>query len=190
MSSLERSHIEKAVLEKADNLAVVSLRCKWQDISNFESYEKSSLLGKEKNTLKMACENTTVINETEKKLVVVNGIKDAFVINTEDAIYITKKELEQDIKGAMKQAPEEIREYLKYNPKIYRTWGTREIISQAPGYRVRKIELYPACTLSAHVHQRRTEGYSVIKGELSIELDGKNKTLKPGEIELLIDFLY
>ncbi|MCR5144594.1 MAG: cupin domain-containing protein [Lachnospiraceae bacterium] len=181
MENLERTHIEKAVLEKAENLAVVPLRCRWQDISNFESYEKSSLYGKEKNTLKMACENTTVINDTERKLVVVNGIKDAFVINTEDAIYITKKELEQDIKGAMKQAPEEIREYLKYNPKTYRAWGTREIISQAPGYRVRKIELYPGCSLSAHVHQRRTEGYSVIKGELSIELKGVNRVIRAGE---------
>ena len=181
MDSLERTHVEKIVLEDCDNLSVVPLRCKWEDISNFESYEKSSLLGKEKNSLKLACENTTVINNASRKLVVVNGLKDTFVINTEDAIYITKKELEQDIKGAMKQAPEEIRKYLKYNPKIYRAWGTREIISQDNGYRVRKIELYPGCSLSAHVHQRRTEGYSVIKGFLSIDIDGQVSILGAGE---------
>ena len=181
MSTLDRTHIEKAVLEDADNLSVVQLRCKWQDISNFESYEKSPLFGTQKNVLKMACENTTVINNTDRKLVVANGLKDTFVINTEDAIYITKKELEQDIKGAMKQASEEIREYLKYNPKTYRAWGTRELIAQATGYRVRKVELYPGCSLSAHVHQRRTEGYSVIKGQLSIEIDGVHQVIGAGE---------
>lgn len=181
MQHLDRTHIEKAVLENVDNLAVVTLKCKWQDISNFEAYEKSPLFGSQKNILKMACDNTTIINQADRKLVVANGLKDTFVINTEDAIYITKKELEQDIKGAMKQASDEIREYLRYNPKTYRAWGSRELIAQAPGYRVRKIELYPGCSLSAHVHQRRTEGYSVIKGELSIEIDGETRVIRAGE---------
>ncbi len=181
MTSLDRTHVEKIVLENSDNLSVVPLRCKWQDISNFESYEKSSLLGKEKNTLKLACENTTVINNTDHKLVVANGMKDTFIVNTEDAIYITKKKLEQDIKGAMKQAPEEIREYLKYNPKIHRAWGTRELISQDAGYRVRKVELYPGSTISTHAHQNRTEGYSVIKGQLSIEIEGELTVLEAGQ---------
>jgi mannose-1-phosphate guanylyltransferase/mannose-6-phosphate isomerase len=181
LTSLQRVHLEKVLLENNTSLAVVPLRCHWQDISNFESYGHSALSGEEKDTIQLACSNTTVINRANRQLVVANGLEDTLIVNTEDAIYITKKELEQDIKSIIADNAGQYEEFFKYNPKTYRSWGTREMISQAPGYRVRKLELYPGATLSSHRHEYRNENYSVIKGTLSLELDGSLYQIMAGE---------
>lgn len=168
-----RIHIEKALLETSDHLSVVPLLMQWQDVSNFHSYENVSVGKEDKNTILRDCKNTTVINETDRQLIVGNDLDDLFVVNTEDAIYITKKESEQDIKSIIAQAPDCYEAYFNYSPKVYRNWGVREIIAQAPGYRVRRILMYPEATLSAHSHEKRNENYAVIQGQLAIEIDGR-----------------
>lgn len=177
----KRIHIEKVLLEQSAHLAVVPLRAMWQDISNFQSYAQVVQARQSRDTVMHACENTTVFNNATRQLVVANGLSDLFVVNTDDAIYITKKETEQDIKSIMTEAPTEYQDYFRYSPKMYRNWGIREMISQAPGYRVRRLVLYPGATLSAHTHTHRNENYSVIKGVLSVEMDGR--TVRVGERE-------
>ena len=44
------------------------------------------------------CENTTVINRCDDKLVVVNHLKDVLVVNTGDAVYIGEKGQSNDLK--------------------------------------------------------------------------------------------
>lgn len=181
METLERTHLEKVLLEISECLSVITLRCRWKDISNFESYEHSSVAQKERDTIQAACSNTSVINAAERQLVVANGLKDILIVNTEDAVYVTKKDVEQDIKGIIAESAGDYDEFFQYNPKTYRSWGTREIISQAKGYRVRKLELYPGATLSSHSHAYRNENYSIIKGTLSLEIDGRHCTIAAGE---------
>lgn len=172
-NTTSRIHIEKALLEASDHVAVIPLFMEWQDVSNFRSYEKVYQNRQNENTILRDCKNTTVVNQAERQLIVGNDLSDLFVVNTEDAIYITKKESEQDIKSIIAQAPDCYEAYFNYSPKVYRNWGVREIIAQAPGYRVRRIVMYPGVTLSAHTHEKRNENYSVIQGTLAVDLNGK-----------------
>ena len=183
MDALERTHIEKTLLEESQCLSVVRLRCRWKDISNFDSYEHSPFVKEEHDTIKTACVNTSVINAAERQLVVANGLEDILIVNTEDAVYVTNKNMEQDIKGIISESEKEgkYEDFFRYNPKTYRSWGTREIIAQAKGYRVRKLELYPGATLSSHRHAFRNENYAIIKGTLSLEIDGKTYRITDGE---------
>lgn len=172
----ERTHIEKVILEPSTRLAVVPLRSYWSDISNFDTYEKLSHSCQNKNIIASGCENTSVINASDRQLVVVNRLKDTYIINTNDAIYITDKENEQDIKSIMINKPEQYDEYFEYSPIVYRPWGTREILSQAKGYRVRRLTIYAGETLTNHSHVKRNENYSIVDGVLSVELeDGIHK---------------
>ena len=180
--STERIHIEKAILEQSKNLAVIPLRCKWCDISNFDTYESLAQEKQDKNTVSYLCENTSVINASSQQLVVTNRLKDVYVINTNDAVYITDKSSEQDIKGIMAlQSTDKYNDFFDVTPLVYRHWGTRERISQEHGYRVRKIVVYPGKSLSKHSHRKRNENYSVVKGCLSIELEDGVHVIGAGE---------
>ena len=177
-----RMHIEKAILEQSKELTVVPLRCNWCDISNFETYENLLQEKDQKNILSVSCDNTSIINMTPHKLVVTNHLKDVHVVNTNDAIYITDKSSEQDIKGIIAlESTDVYNDYFDYTPKVYRAWGTREVISQEYGYRVRKIHVYAGKSLSKHSHSKRNENYSVVKGMLSVELDDGTHEIHAGE---------
>lgn len=180
---LSRLHIEKALLEQSDRLAVVPLRSSWVDISNFDTYEKMKGRSGEENVILAACENTSVLNTSSRQLIVANHLKDAIVIGTGDAVYITDREYAQDIKGiiASPAAQEQYREYFDESPMVYRSWGTREIVIQEAGYRVRKLTVYPGETLTRHIHTKRNENYSVVKGMLSVELEEGIRKIGAGE---------
>ena len=178
----ERIHIEKAILEQSKNLAVVPLRCMWSDISNFDTYESLAQEKQDRNVISSACENTSVINTTSHQLVVANHLKNIYVINTNDAIYITDKSCEQDIKGIMTmESTDKFNDFFDTTPMVYRTWGTREVISQEHGYRVRKLHVYAGKSLTKHSHSKRNENYSVVKGVLSVELSDGIHEIHAGE---------
>ncbi|MBR2044805.1 MAG: cupin domain-containing protein [Agathobacter sp.] len=179
---MERIHIEKAILEQSKNLSVVPLRCNWCDISNFETYENLAQEKLDENVVCSMCENTSVINTTSHQLVVANHLKNVYVINTNDAIYITDKSTEQDIKGIMAQhSMERYMDYFDTTPFVYRPWGTREVVSFDSGYRVRKICIYAGKSMSNHSHTKRNENYSIVKGVLSVELEDEMIEVSAGE---------
>ena len=97
----ERIHIERLLLEQTNKLTVVPLRCKWSDISNFDTYQNLAQERQDRNSICSSCENTTIVNTSDRQLVVANRLKDVYIVNTNDAIYITDKENEQDIKSIM-----------------------------------------------------------------------------------------
>lgn len=180
-NSTERIHIEKAILEQSQNLAVVPLRCKWSDISNFETYKNLAQEKQDRNVICSSCENTFIINTT-RQLVVANHLQDMYVVNTPDAIYITDKIHEQDIKGIMVlESTDTYNDFFDETPIVYRPWGTREIITQDKGYRVRKLYIYAGKSLSKHRHAKRNENYSVVKGVLSVQLEDEVLEIGPGE---------
>lgn len=177
----ERIHIEKLLLEQTNNLSVVPLRCKWSDISNFDTYQNLAQERQDRNSISSSCENTTIINTSDRQLVVANRLKDLYIINTNDAIYITDKENEQDIKSIMLHKDERYNDYFDMTPIVYRSWGTRELISHEKGYRVRRLTIYAGESISGHSHVKRNENYSIVEGVLSVELEDGVYQISAGE---------
>lgn len=174
---------DKAILEQSEVLSVVRLRGGWNDLQDFASYERmtSDDSNNKELTIKHHADNTLVINDTPDQLVVVNGIDNAYVINTQDAIYITDKSKADDIRGIMENNFEDFKSHFEQSPKIYRPWGTREVIRKEPGFRVRKIVIYPGMKLSEHLHEKRNEDYSVVSGVLTVQLANELIEVHPGE---------
>lgn len=180
-NSSERLHIEKVLLEQSKHLSVVPLRCKWSDISNFETYQNLAQERQDRNSICSSCENTTIVNTSDRQLVVANHLKNVYVINTNDAIYITDKENEQDIKSIMLHKEERYSDYFDTTPIVYRPWGTREMLSHEKGYRVRRLTVYAGESLSRHSHVKRNENYSIVEGVLSAELEDGVHQIHAGE---------
>lgn len=182
LSDDEIDHVKNfdaAVLEKSDKLFVEEFDCVWRDICDFKSFNESIGTSQE-NVIVSWCDDVEVINTSSNQLVVANGLKNAFVVNTPDAIYITDKDKSSNIKNILKKNEEKAskheRSYIDNRP-----WGVREILKKEPGYRVRKITIYPGLKISNHLHNKRNENYVVISGTLTIELNNKTIELNEGD---------
>lgn len=95
--------IDFGIMEKADNVYVIPASFSWSDLGTWNSAWENM----EKDYLEnaVAGENVMVIDATkcvvkapDKKLVVLQGLDDFIVVDTQDVLLICKKEKEQEIK--------------------------------------------------------------------------------------------
>lgn len=95
--------IDYAILEKVKNVFVVPADFDWRDLriwnsawDNFGKDEAKNAVAGE-NTL-MVDANGCIVHSSDKKFVLVGGLDDFIVVNTQDILLICKKENEQQIK--------------------------------------------------------------------------------------------
>lgn len=105
--SFENEVIDRALIEKAENLAVVSASFDWMDLGSFndlhtanESDEKGNHL-RGKNIHKEEVENAYIRNEEDKPLVVI-GLDNIAIVNTPAGILVTRKDLSQKVGDIVK----------------------------------------------------------------------------------------
>lgn len=166
---------------------------KWSEVASFDVFRDYSLYGYSRNIIKEDCNNTTIINQDTDKIVVGNKLDDLYVVNTKDAIYVSKKENAGEIKGIIEKATEsndekassasENTSYTRFFERgsiVYRTWGYRETLTKAHNYYVRKVVLFGGMSIFPHVHSKRSEQWAVLDGELTVLLDNQTHVLRRG----------
>lgn len=116
----------------------------WRRIVDLESLEEYRGRKGGENVLQAGCQNLTVVNTVPRKLIVASGVADLSLVDTPDALYISRAGETEKIKELMAAHPEHSA-YFDEGSVLYTTWGSRERLSQEPGCRVEKIQIYPGC---------------------------------------------
>ena len=62
-----------------------------------------------------------------------------------------------------------------------RPWGTWEILAKGPGYKVKRLVIYPGQRLSLQYHHRRSEHWVVVEGVAKVRRDDEWMVLHPNE---------
>lgn len=180
LEQMPRCSMEKAVFEKSGELGVVEMQVSWSDVSDFGAVEAAIAESKD-NVICNNTDNVKVINLTSDRLVVANDVSHQFIVNTPNALYVTSMEHAKDIKSIIDSTREDHGYFFDESTVTYRPWGTREVLQTEDGYRVRKVTIFPGMSLSSHTHEKRCENFSVAKGTVAIELNGKVMHLTQGE---------
>jgi mannose-1-phosphate guanylyltransferase len=95
--------IDYGIMEKADNVYVMCTDVGWSDLGTWSSLYEHTSVDKNGNAIVsgtvFSYENSgNIINISEGKVAVIQGLKDYIVVNTDDVLLIVKKEEEQNIK--------------------------------------------------------------------------------------------
>ena len=61
-----------------------------------------------------------------------------------------------------------------------RPWGSWHVLDEAPGYKVKRIEVTPGHRLSYQTHAQRSEHWIVVRGTATCLLDGDAARRTPG----------
>lgn len=102
-SVCENISIDYAVMEKAENVFVISTDIGWSDLGNWSALHEISetdAKGNAASEKKVLFYNSshTLVKSTPEKVTVVDGLDGYIVVDDEKALLICKKENEQDIK--------------------------------------------------------------------------------------------
>jgi mannose-1-phosphate guanylyltransferase/mannose-6-phosphate isomerase len=176
--------IDYAVMEKSDRVVVLPLEIKWSDIGSWDSvYE---ILGKNGNRnvkigeiLDVNTKNSLIIGN--KRLISTVGIKDLLIVETDDAILISKRGETQKVKDIVKQLEMLGRKEINEHITTHRPWGSYTILEEGPRYKIKRIVVNADQKLSHQMHHHRSEHWIVVKGTARVTIGAKEEFVHENE---------
>lgn len=171
--------IDYAVMEKSDRVAVVPGNFGWNDIGSWNAIRDlvepdaadNRVLGE---AIFVDTQNTFV--QSEDRLVATVGICDLMIIDTPDALLVAHPDKAQDVKKVVAQLKADNHEAFKLHRTVARPWGTYTVLEEAPGFKIKRIEVKPGASLSLQMHHHRSEHWVVVNGTAKIT-NGDNEIL-------------
>ncbi len=163
--------IDYAVMEHTEKAAVLPLDIYWNDLGSWTSLYQSSSYDSKGNV----CQGDVITHKTRNsyihssaRLVATLGVEDIVVVETADAVLVTKKRHAQDVKVLVKAMEAQERKEASWHQKVYRPWGYYESLVLAERFQVKRIEVNPGASLSSQMHYHRAEHWIVVSGTAEI----------------------
>ena len=169
-----------AIMEKTNLGIILSLDINWNDVGSWDSMSDISKKDKNSNSLigKTIIENVkNCYLRSESKLMVGIDIEDLIVVETHDAVLISKKNSSQKVKNIVEvMNKNNLREATQHR-KIFRPWGSYFSMAEGINWQVKRINVNPGQSLSLQKHNHRNEHWVVVSGEALVEVGEEKKNL-------------
>jgi len=183
MVKIPDDSIDYAVMEKSTKVKVIPSNISWSDVGSFDAlYDE---LPKDENNnsvnpnlIAIDSKNNLVYGNSRKIATV--DIEDTLIVDTGDALLISKKGSSQKVKKIVEQ--------LKKNTSLHnihlnvnRPWGTYTVLEDTQGYKIKRIEVKPNGKLSLQKHLHRSEHWIVVSGTATVTVGDTIKLIRPNE---------
>ena len=108
------------------------------------------------------CQNSLVLSDG--RLVACVGVSDLVVIETADAILVSRKDKTQDVKKIVDRLRLEKRVEGSIHRKVFKPWGWYDGVDAGERFQVKRIVVHPGSALSLQMHHHRAEHWVVVTG--------------------------
>ncbi|MCK9272194.1 mannose-1-phosphate guanylyltransferase/mannose-6-phosphate isomerase [Candidatus Gracilibacteria bacterium] len=175
--------IDYGLLEKSNNIYVTPLDTYWNDLGSFDSIDEylKEKKWKNNNLLEVDAKNNFFIGEIKDKKVAVIGLDDCIIIDTKDALLVSKKGESQKIKDVVNILKEENKQLVNFGQTVYRPWGSYTIIDEGTGFKTKRITVLNNKKLSLQMHYHRSEHWVVVDGTAVVTVGEEEKIVRKGE---------
>lgn len=184
MINIPENSIDYAVMEKSNIVKVVPSNIFWSDVGSFDAlYEELSKdennNTKNENHISINSKNNLVYGN-ERKIATVD-IEDLIIIDTGDALLISKKGSSQKVKKVVEKLKEQNSQLHNIHLIGYRPWGTYTVLEDSNGYKIKRIEVNPGKRLSLQRHFHRSEHWIVVSGTATVTVGDEIRFVRPNE---------
>lgn len=182
--SLQNISIDYAIAEKSKNVTVIPLTCEWSDVGTWDAVYEAMDKDNNGNTVQgdcllIDCENSMVMSHN--RLVTVAGLKDIMVVETDDAVLVTKRGETQKVKNIVDQLKINKRKEVDIPTTVYRPWGSYTVLTDGDGYKMKKLVVNPGEKLSLQLHYHRSEHWIVTSGTALVSNDDRKILLETNQ---------
>ena len=176
--------IDVAVMEKTQKGIVLPLDAGWSDIGNWKTVWETAKKDQNKNVIHgkvILKDSNDCYVRSNKRLVVGINIEDLIIVDTPDALLISKQNKAQQVKEIVQELKKRKISEGQRHKKIYRPWGYYLSIVEDSRWQVKKIQVKPGEKLSLQMHHHRSEHWVVVKGTAEIEIENEKSVLTENE---------
>lgn len=159
--------IDYALMEKADNVAVVPCNIGWSDIGSWNALGDLVAADKEGNRIlgeAVMVDSHNNYVQTENHLVAAVGVENLIIVDTQDTVLVAHKDRTQDVKQVVAQLKQRGHEAYRLHRTVSRPWGTYTVLEEGKRFKIKRIEVKPGASLSLQMHHHRSEHWIVVSG--------------------------
>jgi len=168
--------LDYAVLEKADNLAVVPFTGAWSDLGGWDAVWRESVPDETGivtggGAVAIDCENSLLRSDSENVELVGIGLNNIMAIALNDAVLVADMSRAQDVKKAVDALKAKNALQATQFPMDHRPWGWFESLVVGDRFQVKRIHVHPGAALSLQSHFHRSEHWIVVEGTAKVTVD-------------------
>lgn len=178
--------VDYAIFEKTGKAAIVPAPIVWSDLGAWDAVWKASARDAAGNIARGPAslsntKDTLVISE--KLHVAVDGVEDIAVIASEDAVFVGRLSMAQNVGAVVKAlgARAETAALTEIHQTSYRPWGGYSSVLNGERFQVKKLFVKPGKRLSLQKHHHRSEHWVVVCGTAEVQIGDKVMTLRENE---------
>ena len=164
--------IDYGVLEKSDRVSLIPCDFGWNDVGSWQAVHEISDKDENGNALQgnviaVGCKNSLI--RAEKRLVAAIGVEDLCIIETTDAVLISKSDQTQRVREVVDALHEKDATEHIFHAKVNRPWGSYTVLEEDPeGFKLKRIEVAPGARLSLQSHKHRSEHWVIVSGVATV----------------------
>jgi len=176
--------IDYAVMEQAENCAMVVADFGWSDIGSWkaisELYE-SDAAGNRIRGKAVLVDTRNSFVQSEDRLVAVVGLDNVVIVDTGDAVLVADRDQAQGVGQVVSQLKALEDESAIFHQTVHRPWGSFTVLEDAPDCKVKRLVVKPGQVLSLQRHQRRSEHWTVVQGTAKVRLGDEELVLEQNQ---------
>jgi mannose-1-phosphate guanylyltransferase/mannose-6-phosphate isomerase len=172
--SMPNISIDYGVLEKTDNVSLIPCDIGWSDVGSWDAVHEVSTKdaannATQGNVIAVDCRNTLI--HSNKRLVTAIGLEDLNIIETADAVLITKRGESQRVREVVDVLKNNNAQEHKTHLTVHRPWGSYTVLEEEANFKMKRITVKPGERLSLQRHQHRSEHWIVVSGTATVIKD-------------------
>ncbi len=170
-AGIPSNSIDYAVMERTDKAGMVELAARWNDLGSWSAFYDEAKHD--------AADNATVGDvivrgargcyvHSSHRLVAAMDVENVAVVETADAVLVMDRNKSQGVKELLAGLKQAGRSESDTHLRVYRPWGSYEVLAQAERFQVKRIVVNPGGVLSSQYHHHRAEHWVVVRGTARI----------------------
>ncbi|MER3479645.1 MAG: mannose-1-phosphate guanylyltransferase/mannose-6-phosphate isomerase [Meiothermus sp.] len=170
-SAVPNISVDYAVMERAERVAVVPCCFSWSDLGSWDAAallvpadpEGNRVLGEA-----VLVDTRGTFVQTEERLVAAIGVEDLVIVDTRDALLVTRRDRVQDVKKVVERLQKVEHEAIREHRTVQRRWGSYTVLEEGPRFKIKRLVIRPGQALSFHLHHHRSEHWTVVSGTAQV----------------------
>ncbi len=176
--------VDYAIMEKSDKVITLPMGIYWNDIGSWDSL--FDVMDKDENgnvrkgdVITVDTKGTLIIGN--RRLVSTVGLEDCLIVETDDAILISKRGETQRVREIVDTLKANGRKEASDHVTTHRPWGSYTVLGEGPRYKIKRIVVKPDGKLSLQMHYHRSEHWVVVRGTAKVTLGDKEICIHENE---------
>lgn len=166
--------IDYGVLEKSDNVVLIPCDIGWSDVGSWDAVHEVSEKdaagnATQGNIIALDCHNTLI--QSNKRLVAAIGVDELNIIETADAVLITKRGESQRVREVVDVLKRNNAQEHVAHLTVRRPWGSYTVLENSADFKMKRITVNPGHSLSMQRHMHRSEHWIVVAGTATVTRD-------------------